>query len=562
MPIRSPRILPWFVALGVVVASLLAAPSLCAQVPAGEKSGQDQTYFGRNLANAGDVDADGIDDLLVGEKDYTGRTVKQGRVCVYSGATFSLIRSQLGSQGNSEFGSAIAGLGDLNSDHHGDYAVGAIQFDSNGLLANGRVTVFSGKDGSVLWTVDGTHNSQFLGSCIVGIDDVDGDQKPEVLIGDWYNSTAYVYGSGGTLINTLYGAVGSRFGMAATACGDLDGDGTRDLFVGAPNYYDPAAAWCGAIYAISAKTGAELYLVKGQAYDHLGGPLASVGDLDGDGISDLLIGTPSESSIGINRGGVIVMSGVDGSTIRTHDGDKDYDLLGLSVAGMGDLDHDGVVDYAAGAPDGGLYQQGLVRVWSGATGSPIYEWQGTTTGFTNHNDLGISLAAGDFNADGIADLVLGDWKYMKYDIASSTWKQPGGAFVYLGCPAWNENYGAGWPGKNGIPAISALTQPVPGTDLMIYIDGSPGVATTGLLFVGFSDANIPTGKGGTILVDPLLTVVFPVGSIGTILSGHLPDDPALYFLDLYLQAIEVDAFASKGLSFTPGLHLRLGYDLP
>jgi hypothetical protein len=130
------------------------------------------------------------------------------------------------------------------------------------------------------------------------------------------------------------------------------------------------------------------------------------------------------------------------------------------------------------------------------------------------------------------------------------------------CPAWRANYGAGWPGKNGIPALTAQQDPEVGSAIDIDVGNSLGATTVGLLFVGLQSANAPTSKGGTILVVPLFSIVLSLPAAGITLSDTLPDDPALYFLDVYLQALEADSFASKGLSFTPGLQLHCGFDLP
>jgi hypothetical protein len=259
---------------------------------------------------------------------------------------------------------------------------------------------------------------------------------------------------------------------------------------------------------------------------------------------------------------VRVASGAGGATIRTVYGDAAGDRLGWSLAGMGDMDGDGVADYAAGTVTGAFPYQGRVRVYSGADGGVIYEWLGATTPTTANGDLGSALATGDFNGDGAADLVIGDQSYFMLDAVTGQWTQPGGAFLYFGSAASSSNYGAGWPGKNGIPGIVALNKPVPGAPLTIQIDNSLGAATTGLLFLGFSPASIPTGKGGTILVNAALILVLPIGASGETLAGTLPNDPALDNFDFYLQALELDPFASKGISFTPGLKLHCGFDLP
>jgi VCBS repeat protein/FG-GAP repeat protein len=561
---REPSFLRSPVALAAVLgASLVAAPAR-AQVIEYMWYGQDYALFGLRIANAGDVDADGTDDVIVAETDYTGRSHKQGRVSVFSGATHALIRSHLGPQADDEFGISVTGIGDVNSDHCSDYAIGADDFSSNGLNSNGRVTVFSGKDGSVLWSVDGTSTAQHLGTVVVGIDDVDGDKKPDLLIGDMWNSKAYVYSSNGTLIYTLQGASGSfQWCTSAAACGDLDGDGVRDFVIGDP-YYTPTSTfpYPGAAHAFSAKTGTELFLFAGQNGDQLGRHVAGLGDIDGDGIPDLAMSNDSAAGTGVYRGSVIVASGADGSKIWSNEGEQDWEQIGSALIGLGDFDRDGVDDYAVGAMYGGLNGQGLVRIYSGATGGKIFEWVGTTTTLTRNNLLGSALAAGDFNHDGIADLVTGDALFDQYDPVTAIWSRTGGAFVYYGCPAYEEIYGAGWPGKNGVPSLYTWENPVVGGPLDVYVGNSLGSRTIALLFVGLAEANIPTGKGGTLLVDPALYLTVPVDAAGTTLSGQLPNDPSLYFADLYLQAIESDPYASRGTSFTAGLHLRFGYDVP
>lgn len=546
----------------VVGASLVATPAR-AQVIKASWYGQDYAEFGLTIANAGDIDADGTDDLLISEPNYIVRGNKLGRVSVISGASYAVIRTHVGLQADDDFGASLTGIGDADSDHFADYAIGTPGFSSNGLTKNGRVTVYSGKDGSVLWSVDGTSTTQYIGTVVVGIDDVDGDKKPDLLIGDYAFSKAYVYSSNGTLIYTLQGGSGAfEWCTSAAACGDLDGDGVRDFIIGDP-YYTPNGSppYLGAVHAFSAKTGTELFFVTGKSGDEIGLHVAGLGDVNGDGIPDLLTSDTNDAAGGADRGAVTVASGADGSILWINEGEQDWEQFGNAIVGMGDIDRDGIDDYAVGGMWGNN-QQGLVRIFSGANGGKIYEWLGTTTLVTRNNLLGSGLAAGDFNHDGIADLVTGDALLDQKDLITGVWSRTGGAFLYFGCPAYEEIYGAGWPGKNGIPSLLTYENPVVGQPLDIYVGNSLGSPTTALLFVGLSEENLFTGKGGTLLVDPALYLVLGLDAGGNTLSGQLPNDPSLYFADLYLQAIENDPYASRGTSFTAGLHLRLGYDVP
>jgi hypothetical protein len=111
-----------------------------------------------------------------------------------------------------------------------------------------------------------------------------------------------------------------------------------------------------------------------------------------------------------------------------------------------------------------------------------------------------------------------------------------------------------------VPGFTARTNPVVGNSLKLDLDNSAGVSTAGLLVIGLSKANISTGKGGTLLVTPFLFLPLSLPAGGLTLSGQVPNDPALYGFELYLQALELDAGASKGLSFTRGLDLFFGFN--
>jgi hypothetical protein len=85
------------------------------------------------------------------------------------------------------------------------------------------------------------------------------------------------------------------------------------------------------------------------------------------------------------------------------------------------------------------------------------------------------------------------------------------------------------------------------------------VPTVGLLFIGLQRCDLPTGFGGNLVVLPLITIPITVPAAGMSISGNLPDDPRLAGTTIDLQAVEADAGAIKGVSFSQGLELSLGY---
>ena len=135
----------------------------------------------------------------------------------------------------------------------------------------------------------------------------------------------------------------------------------------------------------------------------------------------------------------------------------------------------------------------------------------------------------------------------------------GDSFVYDRCDALWLNYDNGFPGTLGIPGFTAESDPVLGSTLTLDLDNSYGASTTtGLLFLGFQRASLPTAWGGNLLVKPTFAIWIVVPASGVSITSTLPNDPSLCDFAVEIQVLEIDPGAVKGVSFTPGLELVLG----
>jgi hypothetical protein len=128
-----------------------------------------------------------------------------------------------------------------------------------------------------------------------------------------------------------------------------------------------------------------------------------------------------------------------------------------------------------------------------------------------------------------------------------------------GCPtaAWS-NYGAGWPGTNGVPSLTASANPVLGSSINVLLSSSTGSATAGLLLAGIAPASLATGFGGTLLVVPPANVPVAVPAGGLSFPLAVPNLRALCGSAVFMQAVEADRGASHGVSFSRGLELVVG----
>lgn len=234
-------------------------------------------------------------------------------------------------------------------------------------------------------------------------------RAPALLAGAMLSALAPRPSSAQTPLYTLNGTHAlQHYGSAVAGVGDADGDGHEDFLVGTPTEGGPGQT-TGAIHLVSGRTGETLLHILGpHVGDWLGAAVSAAPDLDGDGRGDLAAGAINWKHEGIDCGAVLVFSSATGALLRTivPPAPDQYARFGSSVALLGDVDHDGVDDLAIGAPNQDNWagvDSGMAYVYSGATNAVLCQLYGTTL-----DELGRCVApAGDFDGDGWADLALG-----------------------------------------------------------------------------------------------------------------------------------------------------------
>lgn len=377
--------------------------------------------LGGEVAFVPDVDGDGLPDLAVGSpKADVGGLVDAGTVDLRSGIDGHLLLHLDGPTAGALFGVALAGLQDLDGDGRGDLLVGAPYDDPNGISAAGSAYVLSGVTGALIWRIDGDKVEEKMGSSVAALGDIDGDGLEDMVIGShaaWAGNirkaglAIAVSGGTGSLLHSFHGPhYNAHFGFSVAGPGDLDGDGVPDIVVGGYGVETYGINNAGAVVAYSGTTGAEIWRYDGlRKRAHRGEQLAPAGDVNGDGVPDILDGSPRSEGkpYALYAGSIAVHSGVDGSIFMEIRGQNDLDVLGAAVAPAGDLDGDGLADFMAGSPGedpNGKLDAGTVFFYAGADGSVLARIDANGQG----DRLGWSLAgAVDGDGDGSLDHLFG-----------------------------------------------------------------------------------------------------------------------------------------------------------
>jgi hypothetical protein len=315
-------------------------------------TGQPGDNLGSGIEAAGDVDGDGIPDVVGGAPggDY---------VKVWSGDDGRELLHLTGSQRGASFGRKVSDLGDVNGDGHGDVFVGAPRDDEGGNDA-GKAYVFSGKDGALLHTWIGQGAGYRLGAAGAGA--VFGDELLVVIgapdAGRTQAGRTYVYDG---LTATPFFRIesdtngGELGGMFVSVVGDVDADGTPDVYASDWSFGTDGR---GRVYIHSGADGTRLMTLMGShPGEGLGIGPADAGDVDGDGHDDLIVGAWQHATAAPSGGKVTLFSGKDGAELATWTGKIAGETFGFDATGMGDVDGDGGIDFL------------LTSAWSGKGGT-------------------------------------------------------------------------------------------------------------------------------------------------------------------------------------------------
>jgi hypothetical protein len=524
-------------------------------------------YAGQSISSVGDINGDGIDDFAIGATGVGGSS--QGAVYVVFGtasgfpANFSLttlngangFQINGGEYAQDFVGVSVFGGGDVNNDGIDDLIIGASGADPDG-GGSGAAYVLFGKDtavsgnfatdiatssltGTTGFQISGTNGGDGLGFS-VSMGDFNGDGIDDMLVGanqaDGYRGAAYViFGKGdgfaGNIdVATLDGTNGFKMpaggpydyvGTSVANAGDVNGDGIDDIIVSAMGA-DPNGSNSGAVYVVFGKTtgftasvsltglsGADGFRISGMmAGDQSGISVSAAGDVNDDGVDDLLIGANGLTNnggafvvFGRNTGvvgnfaGNLNLSTLDGTNGFRIDGELSGDNLGIRVSNLGDVNGDGIDDFGVGATgsdvsgsnSGAAYVIfgssagfGATLSLAGLNGTNGFQINGEAAG----DNLSRIAGVGDYNNDGAMDVLVG-----------TSFNDAGG-----------NNAGAAWI-IYGIPAIPS--GPTEGDD---SLDGAAGADTIS----GLGGKDVINGLGGDDILDG--------GAANDILNGGLGAD--------------------------------------
>ncbi|MBI1850142.1 MAG: FG-GAP repeat protein [Planctomycetes bacterium] len=460
---------------------------------------QNADRFGAAVATAGDVDGDGYDDVLVGAPGADSSSlIDNGSVFLFSGKGGSLLHRFDGLAAMDEFGFSVAGDGDVDGDGVPDILVGAPGARVGGVANTGHVYVYSGATFTQLYDLPGRKPGGRFGHRVIFPGDLDNEGHSEIAASAPLANIQGLAQAGKVfVINndnpsqprvmfSIKGLVaGEQVGTSLAAAGDANRDGIPDMAIGSPEVTNGNLQRSGRVAIVSGASG-QIHRITGfEAEGELGYSVSGGYDFDGDGNADVVIGAPGCSPAGRPRAGcILVYSGFSGLLLTRIDGDVPEERLGRSLDFVPDIDNDGVPEILAGASTmstiGGS-EAGFVILFSGRTGLQLFRY----TGSAAEQHAGFAIArAGDIDGDGHSDVIIG---------SPSTDSIPGSAKAEL----YMFNNAAlsieGQPQLGGSFAFTLSGEPLSNYLLLISPHGAPNS--------GFSPIPYPIGPGNASVID-------------------------------------------------------------
>lgn len=463
------------------------------------------TKAGSGVAIWEDRNGDGYLDYVIGVPDGDGVGTNSGRVLVLSGQDNSVLATIQGPQAGGRFGQALANVKDLDGDGFDELAIGA-----SGM---GTVFVYSGATGALNWST--THpTSPTFGWSVDGAGDVNGDTVLDVIAGSGSaidpGVISAMSGNTGTIIYSRNHILSSGSGLSVAGVGDVNSDGFDDVAAGRL-----ALLSTGAVQVFGGPTGTILHQLGpfGPGVT-IGASVCGLDDLDGDGAPEFAVGDIGEMFIAGGPSHVYVYSGSTGSLMWTHNKWSNSEI-GTSMANAGDVDHDGYNDLIVGDS-----YRGTVHVISPKRQVELFSHDG----WPAIEFFGTSVAGGgDVDGDGFLDFLAGGaWTFLSSGaldpagarlLTVGCW--PDAAYNYCAAVANSTNHRAkmNWEGSTSIAA----------NNFRLSADQCPP-NKFGLFFYGPGATELPVGDGHLCVSGGLYrTAVVNTGPSGT--PSHTLDFP-------------------------------------